>query len=290
MWNLPSSAKRVLLFLGRISGEKKPPFFVDTCKQLPDEWVCVMVGPLQTKLEDPVMGSKVLFVGTHPWPADALQVADAVLLPSPSEGGPIVMLEAWGLKKPFFIYRTGLADRFPDGVFLIDADETPGSVARRIVHTAANIDSPEVQRKVKYASSVLQGFILEDHFPVWDRIVPFVHHEFFSLRNQLPIRVDDAFGEVARSEAQSPMRSLPVMHRGRVKTLTCRDWDTGTCKIGLQFGMPLDAPIPNDVYVHMGFAILEDQNVIISSSSGAILCVRVLFSTSQPTRVAVHSF
>lgn len=266
-WQLPSSATRVLLFLGRVSMEKKPPFFIDTCKNLPDEWICVMVGPLQFVFNDPVIGDKVRYVGSHPWPADAIQVADALLLPSPSEGGPIVMLEAWGQKKPFFIYRTGLADRFPEGAFLIGANETPQSVAKRIVYTVNNIESPEIAKKIEHASSVLQGFILEDHFPVWDRIIPFIHHEFNYLHNRLPIRLYQGFGGWPRTESQYAPPPLPLMHRGRVKTLTCREWDTGVCDIGVHFAQPLDAPIPPNVYVSSIHLSRQYHIIIIPFSS-----------------------
>lgn len=70
-------------------------------------------------------------------------------MPSPSEGGPIVLLEAWPLRKPFFMRRTGLAKQHPEGVFMIETGETPASVARRILFVDTYKNDPEVKGTIE---------------------------------------------------------------------------------------------------------------------------------------------
>lgn len=60
-------------------------------------------------------------------------MADVMLMASPNEGGPIVLIEAWGQHKPFFMRRTGLAAQHPDSVFLIGANDSAEVTAKQIV-------------------------------------------------------------------------------------------------------------------------------------------------------------
>lgn len=69
-----------------------------------------------------------------------------MVLASPNEGGPIVLLEAWAVRVPFFMRRTGIAAQYPDNVFIIDDDESAASVAARVEYTINNIKSSEVQK------------------------------------------------------------------------------------------------------------------------------------------------
>ena len=73
-----------------------------------------------------------------------------MLLASPTEGGPIVLLEAWAVRVPFFMRRTGIAAEYPDNVFIVEEDESALSVAKRVVATVDGIQSAAVQ-------SVLDG-------------------------------------------------------------------------------------------------------------------------------------
>ena len=129
---------QVLLFLGRISSEKKPQFFIDVVEKLPSNWVGVMAGPAYFEESLNLRKSvRVQMVGRQR-SADALSIADAVLLASPSEGGPIVLLEAWAVRVPFFMRRTGLAAAYPDSVFIIDETETAENVANRLPSALAS--------------------------------------------------------------------------------------------------------------------------------------------------------
>jgi glycosyltransferase involved in cell wall biosynthesis len=144
LWNLPVG-KKVLLFLGRISSEKNPGFFVDVVQQLGPDWIGVLVGPLYFTAGMPDLRSadRVFLVGPHAHPADAVSLADVMICPSPDEGGPIVLLEAWGMEKAMFMFRTGIAAQFPSGVFMMGKHETPQHVAERVMRAQKQLASPQ---------------------------------------------------------------------------------------------------------------------------------------------------
>lgn len=65
LWNLPQD-KKILMYVGRISREKNPQYFVDVVAQLGPEWIGVLVGPLYFQEWMPVIKdpNRVFFVGT----------------------------------------------------------------------------------------------------------------------------------------------------------------------------------------------------------------------------------
>ena len=138
-WNVPDG-KKVLMFLGRIGRDKDPQFFVDVVHHLPDGWVGVMVGPMIDAVVTESWNSpRILRVGRFPRSGDAMQVADVLLNPAPSEGGPLVLLEAWGARKPMFMRHTGWAVEHPTALFLIGAGDTPTTIADRVVEVAGSL-------------------------------------------------------------------------------------------------------------------------------------------------------
>lgn len=68
-WNLPFG-KKILLYVGRISLEKNPQYFVDVLSHLSDEWIGVFVGPLYYQEYMPTITDKdkarLYFVGMFP--------------------------------------------------------------------------------------------------------------------------------------------------------------------------------------------------------------------------------
>jgi glycosyltransferase involved in cell wall biosynthesis len=140
---------RILLYLGRISSEKNPQYFVDVVDALPNNWVGLMVGPAYFSVSFPSRSSsRIVMTGRIDGAVDPLTVADAVLLASPSEGGPIVLLEAWAMRVPFFMRRTGIAAAHPEAVFLLGEDEPAADAAIRVMAVVANLQSAEVRAKL----------------------------------------------------------------------------------------------------------------------------------------------
>lgn len=110
-WEI-GDARKIALFLGRFAAVKRPQLLLDAMPHLPDDWIAVLLGhgPLETELlrqaqaECPSrcrFGKPVLHVG------DAFDAADVLVLPSVSEGMPMVLLEAWLARLPTVVTDFG---------------------------------------------------------------------------------------------------------------------------------------------------------------------------------------
>ena len=71
------------------------------------------------------------------------QVADVLINPSPAEGGPLVLLEAWSAKKPMFMRPTGWATEYPDAVFTIKEGDSPSAIAQVVQDVAQAMEQGE---------------------------------------------------------------------------------------------------------------------------------------------------
>ncbi len=97
-----TSADRVILFVGVLSGRKRPDLLVEALPHLPPRWHLLFVGrgPLEAALRGRAealgLTDRVHFAGYLPYPAlPALyRTADVMALPSRYEGFPKVVLEA----------------------------------------------------------------------------------------------------------------------------------------------------------------------------------------------------
>ncbi len=95
-------ADRVILFVGVLSGRKRPHLLVEALSHLPQRWHLLFVGrgPLEAALRGRAealgLADRVHFAGYLPYPAlPALyRTADVMALPSRYEGFPKVILEA----------------------------------------------------------------------------------------------------------------------------------------------------------------------------------------------------
>lgn len=77
-----------------------------------------MAGPLYWETNMPPLNDRTTYLG-YENACDFLAAVDAVLLPSELEGGPIVLLEAWAMRVPFFMRLTGLALAHAEAVQII---------------------------------------------------------------------------------------------------------------------------------------------------------------------------
>jgi hypothetical protein len=169
-FNLPSgNGKKVLGFLGRIAEDKNPQLFVDVVSKLPKNWVGAMAGPLYLPQEQMLsnLTSRIQLIGDVQETWKFLAAIDALYVPSKEEGGPIVLLEAWAMGKPFFMRRTGLAVDHEDGVFVVPDDATAEDIATFIdekINTNSNGQddggsgrySEEVERKTEYGLNTVR--------------------------------------------------------------------------------------------------------------------------------------
>jgi len=123
----------IILFIGRLSEEKRPQFLLRAAKNLFPDLKPVIIfigdGPLRPRLiqirKELALEDDVLLTGhvTEQLKRAFLSASDLVVLPSLFEGMPTVLLEAMASRKPIVATRIpGVAEIVEDGIngFLID--------------------------------------------------------------------------------------------------------------------------------------------------------------------------
>lgn len=90
--------KKTLVFIGRVSSEKRPDIIPDVVDNLPEDWGAVIVGPDRWchVREHP----RVLRIPVTDDVGAWYSVADCVIIPSVSEGFCYTMFEAWASRVP----------------------------------------------------------------------------------------------------------------------------------------------------------------------------------------------
>lgn len=148
---------KVLAFIARVVPTKGVQFFVKTVAFLPSGWHGLICGPLPNHHLLPPDNGRFTYVGAFTDPSyvfTILDAVDAVFLPSLSEGLPNVLIEAWQVRKPFFMRRVGLAVQHADGVFIVDSFD-PIKVAKQIA-TSMN-DEAAIESRLDYGQGVVES-------------------------------------------------------------------------------------------------------------------------------------
>ena len=152
-----------LLYVGRLSPEKNVSLLIRAVGKLNDvAWEpnfqlhLVGTGPQEQELRSLVtrlrLGTQVVFHGRLPL-ADLprwYSAADAVVLPSKSEGLPRVMLEAMACGTPFIGTRiSGVVDHIRDGEngFIVDSDDEPALALRLRVVREQPLHARQIGRR-----------------------------------------------------------------------------------------------------------------------------------------------
>lgn len=104
--------ENTVLWLGRISSEKDPELFCSMMDKMPLNHCGWVVGPYYHESYTPRCSDRTIIAGPTKKPLCFMKAADVVVNTSPQEGGPIVAIEAWMLKKPFYMFDTGLMKVF----------------------------------------------------------------------------------------------------------------------------------------------------------------------------------
>ncbi|MFH1458941.1 MAG: glycosyltransferase family 4 protein [Candidatus Omnitrophota bacterium] len=119
--------KKVITVIGRLSLEKGHKYFLAAAKKLVWEnqdlvFLIVGDGPLESELKRMAriynIEDKVIFAGFRDDVADIISISDVIVLPSLSEGFPLVILEAMSMAKPVVATDVG------DVKFLVKDTET----------------------------------------------------------------------------------------------------------------------------------------------------------------------
>lgn len=125
---------RMLLFVGRISPEKRPDKVCELLSNLP-EFCAIIIGPFY-------FGSNhfsceinnVKYLGPMSNVSCYMKLSEAVLVPSTEEGGPIVAIESWREMKPVFMLNIGLAKSCPDCFVMYDWDKIDPNNFRKLIN------------------------------------------------------------------------------------------------------------------------------------------------------------
>lgn len=142
----------VPLFLGRLSKEKDPVAFVEGMAALGElrpglSPVGVMAGdgldgPAVRKHADRVARGRVRFAGVRSDVGDCLRAADALVLPSREEAGPLAVMEAWTLGVPVVATPVGMfvEPRYRGLARLMPEAPTGDDVARALLADLATTE------------------------------------------------------------------------------------------------------------------------------------------------------
>lgn len=126
----------VLAVIGRLSEEKGVAVLLEALRSLGEGAPTLLVagdGPLREALEQSARGLRVRFLGYLPDPREAFAAADAVVIPSLTEGLPLVALEALMLQRPLVATAVGeLPALLRDGAGLLVPPGDPAALAAAI--------------------------------------------------------------------------------------------------------------------------------------------------------------
>lgn len=128
--------KRVALYLGRFSPEKRPELLEQALDFLPADWMAVYAG---TGFPADMHSPRNLILPFQEHPGDLLAAADVFVLPSRTEGHPIALNEAWLASIPTVYCRWDFAEEMerkhlgPLGV-VVPVDVAPQNLAHAIEH------------------------------------------------------------------------------------------------------------------------------------------------------------
>jgi glycosyltransferase involved in cell wall biosynthesis len=162
----------VLLAVGRLSSEKGHAELIDAFAQLlrrsgRQDLRLMIVGDGidadRLKARAKPLGSRVIFAGQRPsaWPFFAL--ADIFVLPSRSEGSPLVLLEAMQARLPIVATSVGaVPDTVQNGISaLLVPPRDPAALAAAVTRLLA--DTPLAARLAERALHAVQGFTADDY-------------------------------------------------------------------------------------------------------------------------------
>ena len=102
-FNIPTSYKKTILCIARLSPQKKCDMFMSVAELLPD-YAFVWIGNQNEVAEHP---ENVFFLGNIPNAGAYCSIADLFMLPSNYEGLPMVILEAMSFGKPVVASNVG---------------------------------------------------------------------------------------------------------------------------------------------------------------------------------------
>ena len=142
----------VLAVIGRLSEEKGVAVLLAALRKLGDRAPLLLVagdGPLREALEKAALGLRVRWLGYLPDPRLAFAAADALVIPSLTEGLPLVALEAARLQRPLVATAVGeLPVLLRGGAGLL----VPPGDAAALAETIERLRDPALRRSIADAA------------------------------------------------------------------------------------------------------------------------------------------
>ncbi len=160
IWGVPPEAK-VLGYLGRTSEEKCPEALARCVRELPEEWVGVLVGDSpefpQVRADAFVLTQRVYFPGPQNDVGSALSAFDVVLMPSRGEGFGYSAVEGLMAAVPVVSTLTGIIAEHADLVRPIPIGADGPTIAAAVLADQADPGRPERVRRAREVTKTLYG-------------------------------------------------------------------------------------------------------------------------------------
>ncbi|KAI9142853.1 hypothetical protein BKA69DRAFT_1037301 [Paraphysoderma sedebokerense] len=140
---------RQILFLGRLSSEKRPELFCKALCELPH---CgVLIGPYYFDVNRPSCECpNVHIIGDRNDGQCFMRHSEFLFVPSDTEGGPIVAIEAWLNDLPVVMKETGLAVNYPSSFLIYDWDKMDLNELRTLLTNKTQIQEAKDAAQMTY--------------------------------------------------------------------------------------------------------------------------------------------
>jgi len=189
--------EKQFLYVGRISEEKRSELICEyVCsKKTPLNTCAVFLGDYYYAENKPSCScSQVFYLGFRDDVKEFMENSDFLMVPSKSEGGPIVAIEAMKSGIPVIMKKTGLANNFPESFLIFDWDKFDRDTLDFLVDYERNKEAIEtVKRNMKktFEENFSEKFILDswysifseiytESFPIYDQIYYSLSESMFS--------------------------------------------------------------------------------------------------------------
>lgn len=149
--------KNQLLYVGRISEEKRSNLICEyICynNQIPLNTCAIFLGDYYFSENKPKCNCKnVFYLGFRNDINSFMKNSDFLLVPSKSEGGPIVAIEAWQNNLPVIMKKTGLANIYPDSFILYDWDKFDKNELTNLINIEKNNNLNIIKKNMNFTFS-----------------------------------------------------------------------------------------------------------------------------------------
>lgn len=157
---------KVLLYLGRVTSDKRVEVAAKVIDRLPEEWRLLVVGDDASRSFNMSIfyrNRKIIYCGKTKNPGDYFQIADCCINPSLSEGFGLTAMESIISGVPTIAHNTGIFQTLRIGMILPD-----NATIDEYANAVLNIPHEQVQKDTEIANTM---FTVEDFTNKWLSII-----------------------------------------------------------------------------------------------------------------------